>query len=121
MCIGEVKLNLIVLKTLALVEIELSCFALSLSSFSRLLSSVFVYLLVVLFSLHIVFFLFTFCLSMSNNTMSYKYIKNNFPFFPFCLCYKLFVFCVCLYLRHCSLVIFALCSLSNINVLWLCV
>lgn len=83
MCIGEVKLNLIVLKTLALVEIELSCFALSLSSFSRLLSSVFVYLLVVLFSLHIVFFLFTFCLSMSNNTMSYKYIKNNFPFFPF--------------------------------------
>lgn len=39
-------------------------------------------LLVVLFSLHIVFFLFTFCLSMSNNTMSYKYIKNNFPFFP---------------------------------------
>lgn len=56
--------------------------------------------------------------------MSYKYIKNNFPFFPFCLCYKLFVFLcilsVCLCLRH-SLAIFAFVSLSNINVLWLCV
>lgn len=57
-------------------------------------------LLVVLFSLHIVcfFFLFTFCLSMSNNTMSYKYIKNNFPFFPLFMLQIVccvFVYCCC--------------------------
>lgn len=63
-------------------------------------------LLVVLFSLHIVFFLFTFCLSMSNNTMSYKYIKNNFPFFPF------------VYVTNCLLCVCVL--LLLLRVLWLC-
>lgn len=44
---------------------------------------------------------------MSNNTMSYKYIKNNFPFFPFlfCLCYKLSVYL-------CVVVVFVACILT---------
>lgn len=99
--------------------------------FSTLLSSLFVFsrifvfllLLVVLFLVYtsFVFFLFTFCLSMSNNTMSYKYIKNNFPFFPFFLVYVtncLFVFvCLCVAVVYdIVLVIFAH-YFSNINVL----
>lgn len=41
---------------------------------------------------------------MSNNTMSYKYIKNNIPFFPFVYVTNyvcVFVFFMCR-LRHCS-------------------
>lgn len=87
-------------------------------------------LLVVLFSLHIVFFLFTFCLSMSNNTMSYKYIKKQLSFFPFvyvtncllCVCVLLLRVLWLCRLRHCSRYFCAFfVVVSNINVCCVCV